>query len=155
MWLPLLQISPAHWPAAPVPETTMETFRSMTFLRRVLLIDAITSALMGVALLTLTDLFVSLLNLPSYLLIESGGALLPFAAFVGYLASRAAPPRPGVWCVVALNVAWVLGSAALLFADAIVPNAFGYAFIVAQAVVVAVFAELQVIGLRKQAALAA
>lgn len=133
----------------------MDTFRSMTFLRRVLLIDAVSSAFMGAALLTLSGLFSSLCSLPETLLIESGLALAPFAAFVGYLASRSTPPRSGVWCVVVLNAAWVLGSAALLLGDAIAPNAFGYAFIVAQAVVVGVFAELQVIGLRKQAAVAA
>lgn len=132
----------------------METFRSMTFLRRVLLVDAISSALMGAALLTLTDLFASLCNLPSQLLMESGLALLPFAAFVGYLASRLAPPRSGTWCVVALNAAWVLGSAALLLSGAIAPNAFGYAFIVIQAVVVGAFAELQYMGLRREPAVA-
>ena len=71
----------------------MDTFRSMTFLRRVLLIDAVSSAFMGAALLTLSGLFASLCNLPETLLVESGYALVPFAAFVGYLATRSTPPR--------------------------------------------------------------
>ena len=71
----------------------MDTFRSMTFLRRVLLIDAVSSAFMGAALLTLSGLFSSLCSLPETLLIESGLALAPFAAFVAYLASRSTPPR--------------------------------------------------------------
>jgi hypothetical protein len=133
----------------------MDTFRSMTFLRRVLLIDAVSSAFMGAALLALSGLLAPLFDLPANLLLESGIVLVPFAAFVGYLASRSTPPRSGVWCVVVLNAVWVLGSAGLLLGDAIAPNAFGYAFIIAQAVVVGVFAELQAIGLRKQSAVAA
>jgi hypothetical protein len=133
----------------------MDTFRSMTFLRRVLLIDAVSSAFMGAALLALSGLLAPLFDLPANLLLESGIVLVPFAAFVGYLASRPTPPRSGVWCVIVLNALWVLGSAALLLNDVTTPNAFGYAFIVAQAVVVGVFAELQAIGLRKQSAVAA
>jgi hypothetical protein len=43
----------------------------------------------------------------------------------------------------------VIASAWLLLGGVIQPNAFGYAFIIAQAVAVALFAELQLVALRK------
>src|SRR5512138_946382 len=76
----LLSIAPLR---GTVRETAMDTFRSMTFLRKVLLLDAVSSALMGAALLALSGLFAALLDLPATLLLESGFVLVPFAAFVG------------------------------------------------------------------------
>ena len=51
--------------------------------------------------------------------------------------------------VIVGNVAWTLGSIALLFSGAVSPNLLGQVFIVAQAIATGVFAELQYIGLRK------
>jgi hypothetical protein len=123
----------------------------VSFLRRVLLLDAVASGAMGVALLALAALLAPLLDLPTALLRETGIVLIPFAALVGYLASRERPSRFGVWVVIVANAIWTIDSIALLFTDWIAPNAFGYAFIIGQAVVVGIFAELEYIGLRKSA----
>ncbi len=49
------------------------------------------------------------------------------------------------------NVLWAVDSLMLLLSGWVAPNVLGYAFVVAQAVVVAVFAEIQYSGLRKEA----
>ena len=54
--------------------------------------------------------------------------------------------------IVALNVLWVAASIFLLFSEAIAPNMLGIAFVCAQALAVALFAELQFVGLRRAAA---
>jgi hypothetical protein len=92
--------------------------------------------------------------LPAQLLSEAGLVLLPFAAFVGYVASRAMPARFAVWAIIVLNVIWVVDSIVLLFTGWVAPNALGYAFVVAQALVVAALADLEYVGLKKSAALA-
>jgi hypothetical protein len=56
-----------------------------------------------------------------------------------------------VWFVIALNTAWVAASVLLLVSGLIDPTALGSAFIVVQAIVVAVFVELQYVGLRRPA----
>lgn len=123
--------------------------QSAIFLRRVLLADAASCAGMGVGMLLFAGPLAALMNLPTMFIIEVGWLLLPCAAFIAYLASRRVPPRIGVWAVIALNAVWVVESFALLFTDWVSPNAFGMAFIVAQALVVALLAELEYVGLRK------
>ena len=49
------------------------------------------------------------------------------------------------------NSAWVAGSLALLVSGAVSPTMLGYAFVLVQAVAVGVLAELQWIGLRREA----
>ena len=120
-----------------------------SFLRRVLAVDAISSGAMGLAMLSFGSFIAQLLNLPVDLIRDAGLVLLPFAAFVGYIASREHPPRAGVWIIIALNVVWVVDSIVLLFTGWVEPNALGYSFVIAQAVVVGVFAELEYIGLKR------
>jgi hypothetical protein len=73
-------------------------------------------------------------------------------AFVAWVGTRETISRPAVQAVIALNVLWVLGSAGLLVSGWVVPTLLGYAFVIAQAIVVGVFAELQFIGLRRTGA---
>ena len=120
-----------------------------SFLRRVLALDAISSGAMGLAMLSFGSFIAQLLNLPVDLIRDAGLVLLPFAAFVGYVASREHPPRAGVWLIIALNVVWVVDSIVLLFTGWVEPNALGYSFVIAQAAVVGVFAELEYIGLKR------
>ena len=120
-----------------------------TFLRRALLADAIFS---GVAALGFTfgaSAFGSLFNLPEALLRETGLFLIAYTALVGWLAARAAVPKPLVLLVVVGNAAWTVGSIALLLSGAVSPNIAGELMVVAQAIATGVFAELQYVGLRK------
>ncbi len=123
---------------------------SNLFLRRLLFLDAAISGVTGVMLLAAAPAIARLLALPEPLLRYAGFSLLPFAGLVLYLATRDILPRGGVWTIIMLNAAWVIGSAALLFLVA--PNTLGYAFVIVQAIAVAALAEMQYMGLRRAAA---
>jgi hypothetical protein len=133
----------------------MTSIRASSLLRRVLIVDALTSGAMGVAMFAFADLFASLLQLPVELIREAGIVLLPFAAFVGFVASRREPVRIAVWAIIALNVVWVVDSIVLLFTGWVAPNALGYVFVIAQAAVVLVLADLEYMGLKRSTAVAA
>jgi hypothetical protein len=92
----------------------------------------------------------NLLGLPSALTREAGVILLPYAAFVAVVAARAHISRAAVWVFIVANAAWTIGSIALLLGG-LAPTALGYAFVIAQALVVAVLAELQYVGVRTSA----
>lgn len=120
-----------------------------TFLRRVLVADAVISGTTGLLLLFGADAVGRMLNVPVELLRSAGVSLVPFTAFVVWLATRERLPRIPVWTVIALNLVWVVASFALLIVDRVNPNGLGVAFIVVQAIAVAGFAEMQYVGLRR------
>jgi hypothetical protein len=121
------------------------------FLRRAILADAIFSGISAVVLTFGAGMLAPLLNLPEALLRETGLFLIAYAALVGWLGTRSSMPRVLVGIVIAGNAAWTLGSIALLFSGAVMPNLLGEAFVAIQAVATGVFAELQYIGLRRSA----
>jgi hypothetical protein len=120
------------------------------FLRRALQADAIFSGVSAVLLTFGGPAFAPLTNLPAGLLRETGLFLVAYAAFVGWLGTRATMLRALVMIVIAGNAAWTLASIALLFSGAVTPNLLGEAAIAMQAIVVGVLAELQYIGLRRR-----
>jgi hypothetical protein len=119
------------------------------FLRRVLLADAVTSGATGLAMMLGAGRLEQLLGIPEPLLRYSGLSLLPFAALVGYTAMRASVSRAAVRLVACLNVLWAVDSILLLAAGWIEPTTLGSTFVIAQAVIVAMFAEFQYFGLKK------
>jgi hypothetical protein len=119
------------------------------FLRRALLADAIFSAAGAIGFTFGASAFASLFNLPETLLLETGLFLIAYAAFVGWLGTRAQAPKALIMIVVAGNAAWTLASIALLFSGAVSPNMLGEIMVVAQAIATGVFAELQYVGLRR------
>ncbi len=133
----------------------MNRFRSMSLLRVVLAVDAISSLMMGLGLVLAAKVLFTFTSIPQDLLFGAGISLLPFAAFVGFLATRESPSRVGVCGVIAVNALWVIESVVLLVSDWIAPNVLGSIFIAVQAVAVGVFAELQYIGLCKERLVAA
>lgn len=121
---------------------------SMTYaLRAVLLADAATCALMAVLLTVGGGFLMPVLGLPSDLLLYAGIGLLPFAAFLGYLASHREILPATLWAVVAVNLLWTLDSVLLLISGWVEPTAIGYGFVIFQAIGVAVFAALEYLGL--------
>ena len=58
---------------------------------------------------------------------------------------------PAVWAIIAYNALWSIDSIVLLVSGYVSPTALGYAFVIFQAAVVAGFAGLQDVGLRKAA----
>ena len=125
--------------------------RNTTFLRRALAADAIVTGVAAAQMLFGAGLLTGLLGLPEPLLRYAGLSLIPFVAIVGYLASRENPSRAAVWGVVAYNVLWAIDSVLLLVSGYVAPTALGYAFVIAQASAVAVFAQLQYVGLKRAA----
>ena len=123
--------------------------KNVTFLRRVLIADAIASAATGLLMLVGAAPLEQWLALPAGLLRTAGASLIPFAALVAWLALRETVSRAGVWMVIALNVIWVVDSVALLFTGWVQPAMLGYAFVLFQAAAVAVLAELEYMGLRR------
>lgn len=127
----------------------MSQSRPSSFLRRVLVADAVTSGATGLLMLGAASLLESQLAVPASLLRYAGLSLLPFAAFVGWLATRETVSRAAIWTVIVCNVLWTADSLLLLLVGPVEPNALGQAFVIAQAVVVGIFAEAQIVGLRK------
>src|SRR5687768_1366322 len=124
-------------------------FTPSTLLRRALLADALASGLSGALLTFDAEPLSAWLGLPQALLQTAGIVSLAYAVLVAWLGTRDALWRPAVWAVIVGNVAWALGSLELLFT--LNPSSLGMAYVIAQGLLVAVFAELQFIGLRRSA----
>jgi hypothetical protein len=118
------------------------------FLRRVLLIDGLVSGAAGLVMIAGAGLLAPLLSLPQELMTYAGVALIPWVIALAALSRMTLIPRAAVRAVVAVNLAWVAGSVAVLFIAT--PSLFGYAFVIAQAVAVGLFAELQIIALKRE-----
>jgi hypothetical protein len=122
---------------------------STSFLRRVLALDALSCAAMGLVMAPFATGLAPLLGLPAGLVQGAGLLLLPLAAFIGWLATRSVPPRALVWVVILGNVAWSVESAILLAQYAEEVTALGTAFVAAQAAAVLALSALEYIGLRR------
>ena len=120
-----------------------------TFLRYALLADAIASGATALLLIAGTGLLEGFLNIPVALSREAGLVLIPYVAFVAYVGTRENIMRGAVWAIIVANAIWALASVALLVSGWIAPNVLGIVFIALQAAVVAVFGELQFVGLRR------
>ena len=95
-----------------------------------------------------------ILGLPEALLRSAGTLLLPFSACVAYLSLRPRLRRMTVWAVVLVNALWAIDSVVLLVTGWVAPTMAGTVFVMAQAAIVLMYAELQVIGMRRSATLA-
>ncbi len=118
-------------------------------LRRVLAFDAVSGAATGALQLGLTGLLAQWLGLPGPLLQGSGIAIFAFVLLAGWLAVQAAPPRAALAALAAGNFAWVAGCVVLALGAAPALTPLGVAYLLAQAVVVFVLAELQWMALRR------
>jgi len=119
------------------------------FLRRVLTVDAVVSGISGAAMALGAGVLAPVAGLPEGLLRGAGLSLFPWFAALMWLARRPQIPRRGVQAVIAVNGLWVLGSVAVLFE--LRPGAIGAGMVIAQAVMVGLFAELEIVGLRRAA----
>lgn len=123
--------------------------QSSTFLRWVLAADATTCIATGLLLTLGSGYLTGPLGVPAAILTWAGVGLFPFAAFLIYLATRETVRRPGVWLAIGLNVLWVVDSFVLAFGGWIEPTTLGVVFVVAQALAVAAFAEVEYFALRR------
>ncbi len=127
----------------------MQTIRISTFLRGVLFADAATCAATGLLSIIFSETLGAFLELPAQLLFYAGASLLPFAAFLLFVGKRRRTAAVFVWAIILLNALWTLDSFLILLAGWVVPNAFGYGFVILQAIGVAVLAGLEFLGLKR------
>jgi hypothetical protein len=119
------------------------------FLRNVLAVDAAVSGAAAILMIVGAPYLSPLLGLPSGLLFWAGIALVPFVALLLATLRRQAVPRLIMIDIIAINALWVAASFGLLFSGLVSPSALGIAFVAAQALAVAVLAELQFVGMRR------
>ena len=108
-------------------------------LKPLLVIDALTCLATGVLLVSATGFLASLLGLPDWLLRYAGIVLFPCAALM-FVASRTLAAFL-VWTVIVGNFAWA--AASIVVAFVFEPTALGFAFVLAQAAVVALLGSLE------------
>ena len=125
-----------------------------SFLRRVLALDCASCLVIGLSLALGAEPLSGLFGLGERLLFGAGLLLLPLAAFIGWLASRPAPPSPLVWLVIAGNAAWTAESFLLIATEGARITALGTAFVAGQALAVLGVALLEYVGLRRMRAAA-
>ena len=119
-------------------------------LRVALALDAVVTAVNGAAYLVAAGPLGDLLGLSPQLLRGLGALLLAFAPVVALPARRERPP-PGLGVAIILaNVTWAARSLVVVGADVGTPTTAGTAWVVIQALVVGVFAELQLVGRRQR-----
>ncbi len=118
-------------------------------LRFALRLDALGSASAGVLASLLASPLATTLGVDPQRVLAVGVFMLGYGALVGWLGLHSRLPLAWVWSVVIGNSLWVLASVALVFSDWIAPTAVGLALVLTQAAAVAVFAELQYLGLRR------
>jgi hypothetical protein len=127
----------------------MMTIQSSPLLRQALVADATTSAAFGLMMLIGAGALSGLFGLPEMLLRIAGAVLLPYAAFIGWLGLREQIQKPVAWAVVLGNALWAADSLLLLVSGWVTPTGAGTAFVIAQALVVLMYAEFQYVGLRR------
>lgn len=119
------------------------------FLRSVLRVDAVLSALTAAAMLLDTERLAGWAGLPPGLVLAVGAGLVPWAALLAWLAGRGAVARAAIGAVVALNFLWVLDCALVAFGVFGAPHGPGIAVAVVQAVGAFVVTELEWLGLKR------
>jgi len=109
---------------------------------------------MGALLLLGSSPIAEVTQIPADLLFWAGAALIPIAAFMA-ISSRTTPvPAWAVTLVVLGNLLWVAASIFLPTFRLIAPSMLGWAFLVGQAVVVAILAKMEFDVLRGRAIVA-
>ncbi|MDN6856582.1 hypothetical protein QO207_08275 [Pseudomonas sp. CAN2814] len=132
----------------------MTLLQSSPLLRLTLKVDAIAGGAMGLLMALAAQPLGTLLGLPFVLLLVAGIVLLPLALVLYWMSNQSVLSRTGVWAVIALNALWVVESVALLVTGYVQPTALGYAFVIGQALVVLLLAELEFFGMRRSEILA-
>lgn len=130
-------------------------FSSPHFLRNVLRVDAVSCVACGLLQLAFPSRMVALLRLPDTLLAYTGEFLLVYAAVVAFISALQPIPRKFVGMLVAGNLGWAAACVMSLLGGHVQPTALGEAYVLLQALTVAVLAGLQYLGLRRPAMQAA
>jgi hypothetical protein len=118
-------------------------------LRRALLGNAAFSALCGILIVLFDARIVGFMTSVEHHLWPLGVMLLGFAASLAWFSTRPLLSSAWVASVIAADLAWVVGTVVLLAGWHGMLSGAGMALLIAVAVFVLVFAELQWLGLRR------
>lgn len=134
-------------------ETTTRIVKRFTtpssLLRKALLADGALSGATGLLLSLAAGPLSGLLGLSVGLLRGSALFILPFALLAASMGMRSRLNRIPVFVLVVCNALWALDSVLVLLLGWVEPTLPGEVFVLGQALVVAVLAELQFVGLRR------
>ncbi|HEY9048017.1 MAG TPA: hypothetical protein VIN08_19055 [Ohtaekwangia sp.] len=123
---------------------------SLFTLKNVLLINAVSSGITGVALIALASQVASLFGVTEIqAFLETGIFLVAFAAFVSYEGMRHSLRVKNIYVIIVLDIVWVIASAAIVVPQLFDLTAIGYIAISAVALWVAAMAYLQLQGVRQ------
>src|SRR5687768_9419884 len=126
-----------------------------SMLRFALKLDALATGGLAVLALTAGPLLVELLGTPLTVLWPTGLFLVCYAAAIWVTATRPSINRTAAWGAVVLNLLWVVASVVLVVGGWLPLTVLGLTFVVAQAIAVPLFADLQLVGLRRARPVAA
>jgi hypothetical protein len=118
-------------------------------LRFALRLDAAGSGALGLLGLAAATPLAVLLGTTTGAMLGTGAFLVGYALLLLLIAARQPIPRAAAWAVVLGNTLWVLGSIGAVVAGRDSFTALGVTVVLAQAAAVAVFADLQWLGLRR------
>ena len=121
---------------------------STPLLRRALVLDGAASGGMAALLVLGASPLSEAFGLPVGFLRGVGLLLVPWVALLVWAVTRPRLARGVGVAIVTANLAWVAASAWILWGGLVSPTTLGTWFVVTQAVAVAVFADLQWLGLR-------
>jgi hypothetical protein len=124
--------------------------RAGSLQRDALALDAAVTAVNGGAYLVAAGPLGDLLGLDAALLRGAGAFLVAFALVVAAAARAPRPARGLVLAIVAVNAGWAVGSVTVALAGWGTPGTAGTVWIILQALVVGAFAELQLVGGRRE-----
>lgn len=127
---------------------------SASTLRRVLWLDAASGLGMGLSHLALSEPLSGWTGIPAAWLQVAALVVFGAASLAAWLASRADPPAGGVKLLAVGNFAWVAASLWLAFGAGLPLTALGLGWVLAQALMVLVLAELEWAGARRAQGLA-
>ena len=127
----------------------MSHVSASTFLRRVLLADAVLSLPSGAAMALGSGLLSHWLGLPAWLLVPGGVALVAYAVLLFWMAERPSVPRAALWVFIGFNLVWAIDCVAIAAGVWFAPTPLGLAFLGLHVLAGLVFAELQFMGLRR------
>jgi hypothetical protein len=129
--------------------TRLTALRGDALTRVALKLDAVVTGANGAAYLAAAGVLDGPLGLPQSFLRATGAFLIVFAACVWFTATRPAVNRNAVYAVVVLNALWIVDSIALIALGWYDPTTAGSIWVALQALVVAGFAALQLVALRR------
>jgi len=127
----------------------MEVHTSDSFARLALKLDGWVTGLNGIGYLALATVLDSFFGFDTAIQYPIGVFLLVYGAGVLVLGTRETINRNGLGLVCAANLGWVVLSLVVLVTGVLTPTEAGQIWLILQALVVAAFAALQYVGLKR------